>query len=163
MSAVSRVAILVDTGASLRKQIAELEALLEKVEEELIEHAKKGDQIPLVDEDREGKQFLAQGTDILVPVVFTADKLIATFQNNSAAHFKIHKAIGAHTGHFRKFYLAKTVWEMTPKDGKAFRALAGELLGKDAPAFITACKSLDKHGIPKSDIKIEWEKAKETP
>jgi hypothetical protein len=151
-----RVAGLVDRGFALRNRIAALQEELEQIEGYLIEAAKEGEQVLLADEDREGRQFLATGSEVVVPVVFTADKITASFKNRGALHDRILNLIG---GKITQFYAPVTTWEMLAAGGKVFRRKADELLGKDGPALVTACLARDKHGIPKSDIKIEWKRA----
>jgi hypothetical protein len=156
---IARVPDLVDEGMRLRAKIATLIKELEVVESALIAWAKDGDQVDLVDEEREGKQFLAGGSKVIVPVVFTADKLRESFADGSDVHVTLKRIAGAH---LPQFYAPSTTWEMVPKGGKAFRKLAGEIVGAViGPALVTACLARDKHGIPKSDIKIEWKRAKE--
>jgi hypothetical protein len=153
---IARLKQLVDRGAELRAEIDAREKELAQVEECIVAWARDGDQVPLVDEAREGKQFLAAGSKVIVPVVFTADKLIASFQAAGKTHEMIDAAAGRH---LRKFYMPETTWSMVPKNGKVFRKLAEELLGAAGPALVTACLARDKHGIPKSDIKVEWKRA----
>ena len=75
-----------------------------------------------------------------------------------AANGPVHKLISfAARGRLADFYKPVNKYENRFDSGKKFRALADELLAKDAPAFITACLARDKDGIPKSDIKIMWE------
>jgi hypothetical protein len=33
------------------------------------------------------------------------------------------------------------------------------ILGESAPIFVDACLARDKNGIPKSQIKVEWDRA----
>jgi hypothetical protein len=156
---VSAIQTLIDRGLSLRKQIELLTADLERCEADIIHLAKEGEHVPLADEDREGKQYLAHGSNVTVPVIFTADKLIASFKDGGAVHDLIVLAIGDKP--LAPFYRPQTTWEAVPNDGKAFRKAADELLGIKGPGFVTACKSRDKFGVPKSDIKIEWKQANE--
>jgi len=149
---------LVDLGLALRERIAALEKQLEEIESQLIVIARQGEQVPLKDEDREGRQFLAQGTEATIPIVFTADKIIGSFASGSAVNKRIYTALPEGKS-LRLFYLPKTVWEMSAKNGKQFRASAEEELGAAAPKFISACVARDKDGIPKSDIKVEWSRA----
>jgi len=44
---------------------------------------------------------------------------------------------------------------------KAFREEASRALGKAAPKFISACLQRGKGGIPKSQTKIYWARAKD--
>ena len=61
-------------------------------------------------------------------------------------------------GNLREFFKPVRKFENLFDDGKKFRARAADVLDKAAPACLTACLSLDKDGLPKSDIKIEWDK-----
>jgi hypothetical protein len=149
---------LVDWGIELRREIAEREAELELIEGNLVNFAQDGEQVPLVDADREGKQFLAQGSKVIVPVVFTADKIVGSFKDGAALQQQLRTLAG---DNLRWFYAPTRQWKMVPKNGKMFRFEAARMLGPTAPAFITACLDRDKHGIPKSDIKIDWERARE--
>ena len=144
---------LVDRGLQLHAEIKAREQELKAVEAKLAELALYKDQVPLSDPDREGSRYLAKGTSKIVPVVFTADKLIGSFKSDSPKHQEIVAAAGSHFGEF--FTLVKT-YESQIDDGKKFRLAAGSVLGPAAPAFITACLARDKHGIPKSDAKIVW-------
>jgi hypothetical protein len=140
----------------LRAEIEAREKELKIVENWILAFAREGEQVPLVDEEREGKQFLAAGSTLIVPVVFTADKLLSSFKPLSESSGKIGAAAREH---LLRFYAPETVWEMVPKHGKAFRRLAGDLLGRHGPALVTASLARDKAGIPKSDIKVEWKRA----
>ena len=151
------IAALVDRGLELRACILLQKLELDGIEEQLIARAQAGDHVPLFDQDRAGKQYLARGSAQIVPIIFTADKIIGSFKDGSIAHAKIATAAGAH---LKSFYQPQTTWEAQPKSGKAYRALAAKLLGKAGPALVTASLSLDKYGFPKSDIKIDWSNAK---
>jgi hypothetical protein len=157
---IARVLQLVDRGLVLRREIAEREEELKVVESNLVNFAQDGEQAPLVDEDREGKQFLARGSKVIVPVVFTADKIVGSFKDGAALQTQLRTLAG---DNLKWFYAPTRQWKMVPKNGKMFRFEAGRMLGPAGPAFITACLDRDKHGIPKSDIKIDWERAKEIP
>ena len=61
----------VDRGLEIREQIEKLTAELKEIEARLKEAGLHADQVDLQDADREGKQFLAQGTQRIVPVIFT--------------------------------------------------------------------------------------------
>jgi len=150
---------LIDRGAALTAQIGELGKELKEVEEKIREIAKtKSDQhVPLTNDAREGRVFQARGSELVVPVVFTADRLVGSFQRGSKEHQRIAGAVPEE--HFASFYRPWDGFENAFDDGLKFRHQAAALLGKDAPAFITAALLVDKLGLPKSDIKIEWKKA----
>jgi hypothetical protein len=148
----------VDRGLALRREIKAHQEELKLIEARLEAAGLKGDQVDLKDEEREGKQFLAAGSKQIVPVVFTADLIVKSFQANSAKHKSIDAVAQEQ---LRKFYLPTTTWECVTDSGKRFRKLADQILGKDGPALVTACVARDKHGIPKSAVKVEWDRAAE--
>lgn len=152
------IAQKIDRGVSLVAQIAQLQEELKGIEESIREHARRHpeDHKPLGDEEREGRQYLAKGEGFTVPVVFTADKIVGEFAYQGPKHIAIEKVSG---DHFKDFFKPFRGYANRFDDGKKFRDKADELLGENAPAFVTACKSTDKEGIPKSDVKIEWKQA----
>jgi hypothetical protein len=147
----------VDRGLQICGQIEMLEEELDQIETRLVTAGLDGDQVELTDPEREGRQYLARGTESIVPVVFTADLLIKSFAYGSIPHGKIEAALGAHPigNFFRRISGFATQFE----SGKKFRAQAAELLGQTAPQFISACLSRDKEGTPRSQIKVEWGRA----
>ncbi len=147
---------LVDRGIELRTQIQSLKKELDQVEAKLTAITLWTDHVPLVDPDRDGRRYLARGSADVVPVIFTADKLIASFTDNAPTHKSIATAAA---GKLPEFYAVTTTWKTKIDDGKKFRAHAAAILAEQAPAFITACLSKDKYGVPRSDIKIAWDSA----
>jgi len=148
------VKALVDRGLQLTAQIAKLGKELEWIEDKLKAIGLEREQEYLKDEDREGRRWLAQGSALIVPVVFTADKLMGSFKKDSAAHSTIRNLAGEDFQHFWK--LSQT-YENRFDNGKRFRKEADEILAARAPAFVTACVAKDKMGVPKSDIKVMWD------
>jgi hypothetical protein len=147
----------VDRGLALVAQIAELQDELAEIEAVLEKAALAGEQIELEDEERDGRQFLARGSRLVVPVVITADMLTKSFGADSHIHEKIAAVAG---DKLRQFFRPQTTWKTLFDSGKIFRRKAREILGDDAaPAFITACVARDKNGIAKNAIKIEWKRA----
>jgi hypothetical protein len=148
----------VDRGAELTQAIAsaktELDAIEERLEADAL--ARPDEHEALADASREGRQFLAKGTRITLPIVFTSDLLVKTFAPKSDVHDRIE---AASDGQLARFYRLKPVFECTQKDGKAFRTFAAEILGPKAPALVAACRQVDKNGIPKSSTKLEWKDA----
>ncbi len=148
----------IDRGLAIIAELEKLEAELKAIEVRVKAAALHGEQVELKDADREGKQYLAAGTQRIVPVILTADLIVGSFTANGPKHVEISGALPA--GHsVRAFFKPTSVYKNVYDDGKKFRATADELLGKAAPAFITACLARDKDGIPKSDIKIMWEES----
>ena len=148
----------VDRGLEIRAQMQELKDELDTIEECLRHAALAGEQIELTDPDREGRQFLACGTEASVPVVLTADMVAQTFADGSKTHARLAEVAGDKLG---QFYRAVTTWKILSKTGKSFRLEAMSILGNEAPAFITAALARDKNGIPKSQIKVEWDRAED--
>ncbi len=148
----------VDRGLEIRAQIQCLQDELSTIEKCLRHSALAGEQVELEDPDREGRQFLARGTESTVPVVLTADMVAQTFADGSKTHARLAEVAGEKLG---QFYRAVTTWKILSKTGKAFRLEACAILGNEAPAFITAALARDKNGIPKSQIKVEWDRAED--
>lgn len=158
------IAADVDRGLQIRGQIEMLEKELEQIEARLVKAGLEGDQVELVDAEREGRQFFAKGTASIVPVVFTADLLVKSFQDESAVHRNILESSGAGRAQvrlriLRNFFAPRLTWQTLIDSGKAFRASAAEILGAHAPTFISACLSRDKDGTPKSQIRVEWKRS----
>lgn len=147
---------LVDRGLELREQIERMQKELKEIEGQLKEVGLKSEQEDLKDADREGKRWLAQGTRHVVPVIFTADKIVGQFQANGATHSQVKVLAGED---LRSFFKLQQVYNNQFESGKKFRQMAESVLGSKAPAFITACLTRDKFGVPKSDIKVEWGEA----
>ena len=149
---------LVDRGLELRAKIKSLKRELDEIENELAGTGLYAGHVPLKDPEREGRRFLAHGTRLVVPVIFTADKLMKTFPHESVAHGRIAAIANGHLGDFFEF---SQVWANRFDDGQKFRQRAAEVLDKSAPPFISACLARDKHGIPKNDTKIAWDEAED--
>lgn len=147
----------VDRGLYLLARIDALKAELAQIEARLEKAGLEGDQIELVDPEREGRQFLAKGSEAIVPVVFTADLLVKSFSDGSDTALKISQSLRDHS--LGRFFRRVVTWKALIDSGKQFRKEASEWLGPDAPQFISACLQRDKHGIPKSQVKIEWSRA----
>ena len=151
----------VDRGLEIRATVEKLAKEMKEITARLTQAALHGEQVELTDADREGRQYLATGTERVVPIILTADKLIGEFAANSEKHKTILAVTPDRLGPLLEFFKPVNKFENRFDNGKKFRARAFELLGKDAPQFITACVARDKDGIAKSDIKIMWDDAAE--
>lgn len=155
---MSALATAIERGLAIRAQQAALKDELAKIEELIEAVALVGKQDDLVDPDREGKQFIAKGSVHQVPVILTADSIVGQFADDSPMHVRLKELAGEK---LKEFFRKKTVWENLAKSGKQFRALAAMVLEDKAPEFISGAIARDKHGIPKSAIKIEWDRAED--
>ena len=151
-----QIARMVDRGVVLVAEIEVRRTELAKIEKALKAVALEGDHEELKDAAREGRRYLARGTSTEVPVVFSADLLIASFAPES----DLHRAIAAIAGDkLAEFFALKPMYEKVIDDGKDFRLHADAVLGVSAPAFITACLQRKKGGIPKNKVSVEWDDA----
>jgi hypothetical protein len=152
----------IDRGLEIVSALEELKKELGEITTRIERAALNGPQVPLEDPERDGMQYLAKGSERIVPVVITADYLAGSFTNLSDKHLEILKTLPNREPLLVDFYQPKVKFERVIEDGKAFRKLAREMLGDEAEAFIKACVSRDKFGIPKNATKIAWDRARES-
>lgn len=143
----------VDRGLKLVARMAADKKELKAIIARLTARALAGTQQALKDAGREGTRYLAKGSGVEIPIVVTADYIMQSFAEDSPAHARVAAAAGERLA---AFYRRKVTFEATTKDGKKFRTEAAALMEDNAPAFIAACRALDKHGIPKNGIQILW-------
>lgn len=149
---------LVDRLKEINGQIEELTREKKEIEIRLSKAAQAMPHEPLKDESREGRRVMMPGRKWRIPVVFTSDSLIKSFQDKSAKHKELEAIAGEHLGDFFK---SPSKWETRFEDGQRFRKEASERLGDKAPAFIVACRAVDKEGIAKSSTVIGINEAEE--
>jgi len=144
--------------AEIEKRQEELKEICGRIEARAL--SCPDEHIPLEDPDLEGRQFIARGTNVQVPVVITSDLLVKSFKSDSKAQAAIDaKACGK----LARFFGKETVYKTLIDDAKRFRAAAAEILGATAgAAFVAACTIKDKHGLPKNQVKIAWDRVKPT-
>ncbi len=154
----NELARLVDEALQLRAEIQQRQARLKEVESLIEAAALKGPHEDLADADREGKQFRAtSATGRVLPVIFTSDALIGSFQHQSDKHREL-EALAGNAATLSRLFKKPSKWEIMFTDGHKFRAAARELLGEAASIpFIAACRQVDKAGIPKSSTKFAWD------
>lgn len=157
-----QIAVDIARGLEIRKQIAALTKELEAIESRLEAAGLAGDQIPLQDKDREGKQFLACGAEKIVPVRFESDLIAASFLPESEMHKAVLAVLGEeYRGKLPRLFKDTRSFVRVPKDGKAFRKLARELLDADTFArLISAVTQRTKDGIAKSKTVVAWDDAR---
>lgn len=149
----------IERGIELRNTIKTAQAELKAIEKRLEQAGLEGEQIPLQEADREGRQFLARSPKLgmIVPVVFESDQIIASIEPDTEVFRNLEFLA---LGQFSKFWKPVSKFDRIQKDGQAYRKAARELLGTTAPQFIAASLQRDKGGIPKSRTIIAWENAK---
>lgn len=149
----------IERGLELRATIKAHQTELKTIEKRLESAGLEGEQIPLQEADREGRQFLARSPKLglIVPVVFESDQIIASLQPDTATHEALSIISGRHFG---AFWQPVSSLARIQKDGQSYRATAREMLGAVAPKFIAASLQRDKSGIPKNRTIIAWDQAK---
>lgn len=159
------VETLVNELLRIDSDMAHLAARRRVIETQLEAWAlKHGKAVPLAEAEREGKRVLAPaGGGLCLPIVFTSDELIGSFQIDSAKHKELLGLLSAiapeeMTGEdlLKLFFRQPHKMERIQKDGHKFRRLVFEVLPKtDAPKFIAACRAVDADGIPKSKTVVD--------
>jgi hypothetical protein len=161
---------LVDRLLELEKQLKELAAEKKEIEERLeawaLEHTEEHK--PLEDAGREGRRVMLSGRRCRVPLVFTSDLIIGSFQDGSPKHRELLGILSgdeytdpdARPALLEKFFKKPSKWEVRIDDGAKFRACVAEWLHPNtAPKFLAACKAVDKHGIAKSKTGFDFKAA----
>ena len=149
-------------GIILRDQIKTLQTELKAVEKRLEQAGLEGEQIPLQEADREGRQFLARSPQagLVVPVVFESDQIVASFRNDSIMAEDLTVFCDQREIRLHEFYCPVTSYTRVQKDGQEFRKVARQRLGPLAPEFIFHCLQRDKDNIPRSRTIIAWDNSK---
>lgn len=148
----------VGRGLEIRAQLATLRTELKQIETRLEEAGLSGPQVPLQEADREGKQFIARGTEHAVPVRFESDQLIASFPADGPLHRQLSDIAG---DKFFELFKESHKYERATSDGYKFRSLARTLLEPTEFAkLIRSCTARDKSGLARSKTVIAWDDAK---
>ena len=88
----------VDRGLTIITEIDRLKTELKEIESRLeaaaLEASSEGLTEPLVDEEREGRRYLAQGTSHVVPVILESDQISGEFAEGSEKHSLIKGLCG---------------------------------------------------------------------
>lgn len=154
-----QIAADVERGIFLKAEIAKLTAELKAIESRLEQAGLHGEQIPLEEAEREGRQYIAVGKEKIIPVRFESDQLIASIKPDSDLHVAVAAILG---DKFSDFFKDTRSFERKYKDdANKFRAFARKQLEPDTYAqLIAACVAKTKDGIAKSKTVIAWSDAK---
>lgn len=145
----------IERGAEIRAQIAGLQKELKTVESRLKQAAQEAPHVALEDENREGKQALLRSVKSVLPVRFTSDAIVASFDPDSGIHHKLAQIAG---DKLHLFYAPVEKYQRVPKDGVEFRRIARDHLGPEAFAqLIYHATQRTKDGIAKSATIIAWD------
>lgn len=163
----AEIPALVDRAKELKSEIARLSAELKTVEARLEAAAVCMPHEPLKDEQREGRRVMLTGNHWRIPVIFTSDSLIKSFQSGSQKHKELLRVLTEASLSepeakelLKQFFTEPNKWETKFKDGQDFRAAANQWLPAEGAAkFIVACRQVDKNGIAKSTTVIGHDQA----
>lgn len=153
-----QIAADVARGIEIKAEIGKLTIELKAIEARLESAGLAGEQVPLQDENREGKQFLARGSRHVLPIRFESDLIVGSFEIDSPTHCEIKVICGEF---LPRFFRPSTKLDRVPKDGEAFRKLARQLLEPEAFAkLIRAATARDKNMIARCRTVVAWDDAK---
>ena len=166
----AEIPALTDRVNELNVQIAVLAQERDGIEARLKAYALKHpeDHEPLKDEKREGRKAHFSGTRHSVNVIIASDLIIGSFPNNGTKHKELLNILCGEHGEteatavatLQRFFSPPEKWENRYDNGVKFRAAVGEHLGtKTAAKFISACTQVDKFGIKKNTVSIDYKAA----
>lgn len=152
----------IERGIELRSIIKSAQKEIKAIESRLEQAGLEGEQIPLQEADREGRQFLARSPklNLIVPVVFESDQVIASFRKDSTFDQEIQSYCALQGIRLQDFFVQETTYKRLAKDGQDFRQTTRRILGNKAPEFVSKFLQRDKAGIPRSRTIIAWENSR---
>ena len=168
--AAAEIPALTDRVNELNAQIAVLATVRDGIEARLKAYALKHSDLhePLKDDKREGRKAHLSGTRHSLNVVIASDLIIGSFPNNGPKHKELLDILcGEHNENeatavstLQRFFSTPEKWENRYDNGVKFRAAVAEHLGSKAAAkFISACTQVDKFGIKKNTVSIDYKAA----
>ncbi len=165
----AEIPALTDRVHELNAQIATLAAERDGIEARLKAYAlKHPDQHEsLKDEKREGRKLGFTGARHSLNVVIASDLIIGTFPDGGPKHkelldvlCEVHSESEAPKV-LQKFFTPPSKWENLYDNGLKFRAAAAEHLApRIASKFIAACTQVDKFGVKKNTVSIDYKAGK---
>lgn len=165
----AEIPALTDRVAELNAQIALLATERDSIEARLKAYALKHSERhePLKDEKREGRRCGLSGTHHALNVVIASDLIIGTFPDGGPKHKELLSVLCEEHDEseapkiLKKFFTPPCKWENLFDNGLKFRAAVAERLApKIAPKFIAACTQVDKFGVKKNTVSIDYKTAK---
>lgn len=156
----AQIANAVDRGLQIRREIDVLKDELTTIETALKNAGRGKSSGPLADPDSEGYRFDAKGIGLIVPVIYTSDLLMKSFAADSKQHEAIKASLGQAPDRLLRFFSPKHIFETAVDDASGFRRRAREVLGAEAPAFLSACTQRKANGVPKNQERVDWDHAK---
>lgn len=166
----AEIPALTDRVNELNAQIATLETERDGIGARLKAYALKHTEQhePLKDEKREGRKMSFTGLRHSASVVIASDLIIGSFPNSGKKHKELLSILCGEQNEneataeatLRLFFDPPAKWENRYDSGVKFRAAVGEHLGsKMAVKFIGACTQVDKFGIKKNTVSIDYKAA----
>lgn len=165
----AEIPALTDRVAELNAQIAKLAEERDSIEARLKAYAlKHTDQHePLKDEKREGRRLTLNGANHRLNVVIASDLIIGSFPDGGPKHKELLEVLCEEHSEseapkvLRKFFSPPSKWENLYDNGLKFRAAVAERLApRIAAKFIATCTQVDKFGIKKNTVAIDYKTAK---
>jgi hypothetical protein len=159
---------LVEIDAEMKKLAVEKKGIEARLEAYALAQPEAHE--PLKDASREGRRVMLGGARNRLPVVFSSDLLIQSFQDGSPKHKELLAILegdeytepGQRHDLLPKFFKAPNKWEIKIEDGAKFRRCVAEWLHPEtAPKFLAACRAVDKHGIAKSKTSFDYKAVEE--
>ena len=166
--AAAEIPALTDRVNDLNAQIAVLATERDGIEARLKAYALKHSDLhePLKDDKREGRKAHLSGMRHSLNVVIASDLIIGTFPDGGKKHKELISVLcEVHSESeapqvLARFFEAPSKWENKYDNGLKFRAAVAEHLApKIATKFISACTQVDKFGIKKNTVSIDYKAA----
>jgi len=162
---VAEIPALTDRVAELNTEIARLAEERDAIEARLkayaLKHTEKHE--PLKDEKREGRRLSLAGSTHRVGVIIASDLIIGSFPDNGPKHKELLEVLcdefseGEAPKQLRKFFDPPSKWENKLDNGVKFRASVAERLpARIAARFIAACTQVDKFGVKKNTLSLDY-------
>ncbi len=147
----------IERGIIIKREITALTVELKDIEARLESAGLRGPHVPLEDAEREGKQAILTSPTHKLSVRLESDVLIGGFEVSSGLAPTLQALIGEKA--FKALFKIVHRYERKESDGHKFRKKAKAAINDQDKylKLITALRSKDKDGIPKSKTVIAWD------